>query len=200
MAEVEASDELELQALVLTELADTHLMDTRTDSDASERAIALAEKVFNPELLARALGIHAATMAWREERLSQEYWDRALEIERSTGQRRWAGPAFSYALMSMFRLEYDEATRWFHEVAGSMRRRDDPMLQGVLLLLGDIARNAGRWDEATAYVQEAHDVVIQTVGRARMPRGQGAARDASRRPGRRAPTRWRGARACDVVR
>jgi DNA-binding CsgD family transcriptional regulator len=162
LAEVEGSDELELQALVLTELADVHLADMQTDSDASARAIALAEKGWNQELLAKALGIHGATMAWRDEPLPSEYWQRALEVEDSTGQRRWAGPAYAYALMLMFELEYDQATRLFMEVAASMRRRGDPMLHSVLLLLGDMARNSGRWDEAMEYVGEAHDVAVQT--------------------------------------
>jgi DNA-binding CsgD family transcriptional regulator len=162
LAEVEGSDELELQALVLTELADVHLADMQTDSDASARAIALAEKGWNQELLAKALGIHGATMAWRDEPLPSEYWQRALEVEDSTGQRRWAGPAYAYALMLMFELEYDQATRLFLEVATSMRRRGDPMLHSVLLLLGDMARNSGRWDEAMEYVGEAHDVAVQT--------------------------------------
>jgi DNA-binding CsgD family transcriptional regulator len=43
-----------------------------------------------------------------------------------------------------------------------MRRRDDPMLQRVLLLLADIARNVGRWDDADAYIKEAYELVIQT--------------------------------------
>jgi DNA-binding CsgD family transcriptional regulator len=162
LAEVEGSDELELQALVLTELANVHLADMQTDSDASARAIALAEKGWNQELLAKALGIHGATMAWRDEPLPSEYWQRALEVEDSTGQRRWAGPAYAYALMLMFELEYDQATRLFLEVAASMRRRGDPMLHSVLLLLGDMARNSGRWDEAMEYVGEAHDVAVQT--------------------------------------
>jgi len=101
-------------------------------------------------------------MVWREEPVPPEYWQRALEVERSTGQRRWAGPAFAYALALMFRLEYDDATRWFLEVADSMRRRDDPMLHSVLLLLGDMARNSGRWGEAAEYINEAHEVVVQT--------------------------------------
>jgi DNA-binding CsgD family transcriptional regulator len=162
LSEVEGSDELELQALVLTELADVHLTDPRDDSDASARAVAVAEKVWNAELLAKALGIHGATLTWREEPVPPEYWERALEVEAGTGQRRWAGPACAYAFAKMFRLEYDEATRWFHEVADSMRRRDDPMLHSVLLMLGDIARNSGHWDEAGDYIDEAYDVVVQT--------------------------------------
>jgi DNA-binding CsgD family transcriptional regulator len=161
-SEVDGSDELELQALILTDLADVHLADLQTGSDASERAVALAEKVWNPELLAKALGIHGTTLGWRDEPVPDEYWQRALEVERSTGERRWAGPACAYALVLMFNVRYDEATRLFLEVADSMRRRDDPMLHQVLLMLGDIARNSGRWNEATGYIDEAHDVVLQT--------------------------------------
>jgi DNA-binding CsgD family transcriptional regulator len=163
LQQVEASDELELQALLLTELADTHLADLRNDSDVSARAVAVAEQVYwNPELLARALGVHGATREWREEPVPDEYWQRALEVERGAGQLRWAGPAHAYGLKLMFQLEYDEAIAVFRDVAASMRRRDDPMLQGVLLTLADIARNLGNWDEAAAYVEEAHDVVKQT--------------------------------------
>jgi DNA-binding CsgD family transcriptional regulator len=162
LSEVDGSDELELQALILTELADVHLADRRDDSDASARAVALAEKVWNPVLLAKALGIHGTTLGWREQPLADGYWEHALEVERSTGELRWAGPACAYALALMFSVRYDEATRLFLEVADSMRRRDDPMLHQVLLMLGDIARNSGRWDEAAGYIHEAHDVVLQT--------------------------------------
>jgi DNA-binding CsgD family transcriptional regulator len=162
LAEVDGSDELELQALILTELAEMHAAHRRMDSDASARAIALAEQVWNPELLARALGIHGAMMVWNDKPLAEGDWKRALEVERSTGQLRYMGPAYAYALARMFRLDYKQATESFLEVAESMRRRDDPMLQAVLLLLSDISRNAGRWADAAAYADEAHDVVLQT--------------------------------------
>jgi DNA-binding CsgD family transcriptional regulator len=162
LAEVDGSDELELQARILTELAETHSAHLRLDSDISARAVALAEKVWNPELLARALGIHGETMAWRDIPLPEEYWQRALAVERSTGQLRDGGPVSAYALTLMFGMEYERAVPLLEEVADSMRRRDDPMVQRVLLLLADIARNIGRWDDASAYIDEAHEVVIQT--------------------------------------
>jgi DNA-binding CsgD family transcriptional regulator len=162
LAQVDGSDELELQAMILTELAHTHAADLRRDSDASTRAVALAEQVWNPELLARALGIHGATMAWRDEPIPAGYWEHALAVERSTGQLHHMGPVYAYALALIFRLADEEATQLLLEVAESMRRRDDPMLQGVLLSLCDIARHGGRWTEAEAYADEAHDVVLQT--------------------------------------
>jgi DNA-binding CsgD family transcriptional regulator len=162
LSEVDGGDELELQALILTELAEMHAADLRAGSDASTRAVALAEQVWNPELLARALGIHGATTAWNHKPLPDEYWERALAVERSTGQLRHLGPVYAYALARMFRLDYDNATKSFLEVAESMRRRDDPMLQAVLLLLSDISRNQGLWAQASAYADEAHEVVLQT--------------------------------------
>src|SRR5436190_7684018 len=162
LAEVEGGDELELEALILTELANTHAADLRSDSHASARAVELAEQVWDPELLARALGIHGATMVWQNEPVPEEYWQRALGVERSTGQLRYMGPAYAQALALMFRLDYERATQLFGEVADSMRRRDDPMLQAVLLLLSEIARNSGRWQDAATYADEAHDVVLQT--------------------------------------
>jgi DNA-binding CsgD family transcriptional regulator len=162
LAEVEGSDELELQALILTELAEMHAADLRADSNAAARAVALAEQVWNPELLARALGIHGAVMEWNERPLPEGYWERALAIERGTGQLRHNGPVYAYAFARMFRLDYDTATKSFLEVAESMRRRDDPMLQAVLLVLSDISRNQGLWTQASAYADEAHEVVLQT--------------------------------------
>src|SRR5437588_13039898 len=50
-----------------------------------------------------------------------------------------------------------------------MRRRDDPMLHSVLLLLGDMAVNSGRWGEATEYINEAHEVVVQTARQSAEP-------------------------------
>jgi DNA-binding CsgD family transcriptional regulator len=162
LAEVDGGDELELQALILTDLAQAHAADLRDDSDASARAVALAEQGWNAELLAKALGIHGATMAWAEKPLPEGYWEQALAVERSTGQLRHMGPVHAYGLASVFRLDYDKAAELFLEVADSMRRRDDPMLQALLLSLSDISRNTGRWAEATAYADEAHELVLQT--------------------------------------
>jgi DNA-binding CsgD family transcriptional regulator len=162
LREVDGSDELELLATVLTELADMHIADLRTDSDASERAVALAEQVWNPELLARALAVHGLTLLDRHEPPSDDYWKRALELERASGRLRWDGPACAYAVQLFVRGRFETASELMREAADSMRARGDSALPMALLYLSDIARAAGFWTEASDYADEAHDAAVQS--------------------------------------
>ena len=162
LREVDGSEELELQARILTELADMHRAEMRTDSDASERAVALAEKVSNAGLLARALGLHGLALNDRELSPSEEYWARALDVERASGQLLNRGPAHAYAIVLFLRGEFAAAESLLREVADSMRRDWNPALPNVLLYLSDVARAIGLWDDAVAYAEEAHEVVQQT--------------------------------------
>jgi DNA-binding CsgD family transcriptional regulator len=162
LREVDGSDELELLATILTELADMHIADLRTDSDASERAVALAEQVWNPELLARALAVHGLTLLDRDDAPPDEYWEHALEIERASGHSRWDGPARAYAVTLFAQGRFEIATDLLREVASSMRARGDSALPMVLLCLSDIARAAGSWGEASDYADQAHDAAAQS--------------------------------------
>ncbi len=162
LREVDGSDELELQALILTELAHMHLLDMPTRSDASERAVALAEKVWNPELLARALACHGLTQLDHGQPPLEEYWNRALEIERAGGELREGGPAHAYAIALFVRGELETAATRLREVADSMRRRGDSTLPSILLYLSDIARAAGHWQDGAEYADEAYDVAVQS--------------------------------------
>jgi DNA-binding CsgD family transcriptional regulator len=162
LREVDGGAELELQARILTELADMHLVEMRTDSDVSQRAVALAEKVSDASLLARALGIHGLTLADRGLTPPTEYWERALDIERTAGPLRAHGPAHSYALVLLMRDDLGTAAARLLEVVDSMRRNEDIALPNVLLHLSDVTRTMGLWEDAVAYAEEAHEVTRLT--------------------------------------
>jgi DNA-binding CsgD family transcriptional regulator len=162
LREVDGGPEVELQALILTELADMHLVEMRPDSDASQRAVALAEKVSDPSLLARALGIHGLTLADRGLTPPPEYWERALDVERTAGPLRAHGPADSYAIVLAMRDDLEAAGARLLEVVDSMRRYEDIALPNVLLHLSDVTRTIGLWGDALAYAEEAHEVIRQT--------------------------------------
>jgi len=153
---------LDLQAQILTELADMHFAEMRTDSDVSQRALELAEKGSDQGLLARALGVHGLTLADRGLPPPAEYWERARQIERASGPLRSHGPAHAYATVLSMRDDMAGAEACLREVVDSMRRNEDIALPNVLLHLSDLARTLGHWDDAIAYVEEAHEVIRQT--------------------------------------
>jgi DNA-binding CsgD family transcriptional regulator len=139
-----------------------HLAEMRTDSDVSQRAVVLAERVSDASLLARALGVHGLALADRGLAPSAEYWERALEVERTAGPLHAHGPAHSYAIVSWMRDDLETAATRLLEVVDSMRRNEDTALPNVLLHLSDVARTMGLWEDAIAYVEEAHEVIRLT--------------------------------------
>ncbi len=159
---LEDTDEVELRTVVLVELARAHLQEQRIESDASEQAVALAEKIGEPDLLASALGIHGDKLTVFGQPPPDEYWRRALEVEELAGQLRYAGPTAAYALMAFMRGDFEKAAELAGRVADSMRRTGDPMLPNVLSHLSEAARISGDWDAAASYADEAHDLVVQT--------------------------------------
>jgi len=160
--ELEGTDEAELRAIVLIELAELHLDDPRRASSASEKAVALAEKIGKPDLLARALGIHGARLTQLGRPPPDEYWRRALEIEASAGEMRYGGPTNAYSFAAFMRGDFDTGAKLANRVASSMRRTGDPMLPDILIHLAEYARVFGDWPDAGRYVEEAHDLVVQT--------------------------------------
>jgi DNA-binding CsgD family transcriptional regulator len=162
LREAEGTDELELQAVILTELADMHLGDLRTDTETSARAVSLAEKVWNPQLLARALALHGATLSASGRPPGEDYWERAMRIEREAGDLRYGGPAYQYGIELFLRGEFEVATAHLGRVADSMRARSDPMLPRVLLHLSDLRRASGSWESAAEHLRQAHAVVVET--------------------------------------
>ena len=161
LKELEGTDEIELRTMVLIELADMH-GEQRMDSDASEQAVALAEKLGKPDLLARALGMHGIELWLLGQPPPDEYWRRGLEIEEAAGEMRYGGPAHAYSYVAFMRGDFQTASELAGRVAHSMRDRGDPMLPNVLMNLSDAARSSGDWAAAARYVEEAHDLVVQT--------------------------------------
>lgn len=167
--ELEGTDGVELRTVVLIELAELHLDEEQMDSNASELAVALAEKIGKPDLLARALGLHGAKLTLLGRPPPDEYWRRALEVEEATGEMRYGGPSLAYAYVAFMRGDNHTASDLARRVADSMRRRGDPMLPDVLLRLCESARVSGDWAAAQRYVEEAHDLVVQTGRESREP-------------------------------
>jgi DNA-binding CsgD family transcriptional regulator len=167
--ELEGTDEVELRTIVLIELAELHLDEQPLDSNASEQAIALAEKIGKPDLLARALAIHGAKLTQLGRAPPDEYWRRALEVEEAAGEMRYGGPSNAYSFAAFMRGDFDTGSKLARRVADSMRRTGDPMLPDVLTQLSEFARISGDWAAASRYVEEAHDLVVQTGRESREP-------------------------------
>ena len=162
LQQLEGADEVELRTMILIELAELHLREDRLDSDASEQAVALAEKIGKPDLLARALGIDGMKLTLLGRPPRDEYWRRALEVEEAAGEMRYGGPSLACAFAAFIRGDFDTVSKLAGRAADSMRRTGDPMLPNVLISLSELARVSGEWAAATRYAEEAHDLVVQT--------------------------------------
>jgi DNA-binding CsgD family transcriptional regulator len=162
LLELEGTDDLRLQAMILVELADMHIGEVEMDSDASARAVALAERLGEPDLLARALGRHGRMLMLVGQPPPEEYWRRALEIEQAAGDLRIGGPTQTYSDVLFYRGDLRRSAELGLRVLASMRRRGDPMLPNALLAASEGARVSGDWDAAARYAEEAHDLAVQT--------------------------------------
>jgi DNA-binding CsgD family transcriptional regulator len=159
---IDGKEALALRTTILVELAEVLLYDAPTGSETSTRSVAFAEELGDPELLAHALGIHGITQVLAGQPPSDEYWDRALEVESTTGALRYGGPSNTYSVAAFMRGDFELSNALANRVAASMRERSDPMLPSVLLGLSEHARIFGAWEEAAAFAQEAYDLVVQT--------------------------------------
>jgi tetratricopeptide (TPR) repeat protein len=160
--ELEHTDELELETRILIELADADVAELQLDSDCSDRAVACAEELREPNLLARALGIHGGKLTLLDRPPPAEYWRRAFEIEEVAGELRGGGPTVAYAFVAFLRGDLETASELSGRAAESMRRNGDPMLPNVLIELSELMRVSGDWEAATDYLEEAHELVLQT--------------------------------------
>ncbi|MGZ4400994.1 MAG: LuxR C-terminal-related transcriptional regulator [Gaiellaceae bacterium] len=162
---------VELRAAVLLELAGMDLEEVRVDSETFEQALVLAERVAEPALLARALGLFAAKLDLLEgAQPSDGYWQRALAVEAETGELRIDGPTAAYGrTLAYLEGQIRRGQALMCKVAASMRRRSDPLLALMLLDLSDTARNVGDWDDADRYIEEASELVAQTGLESRTP-------------------------------
>jgi DNA-binding CsgD family transcriptional regulator len=162
LVEIEGTDEIEFRARLLIELEEMYLAELRTDSDASGQAVALAERLEKPDLLARALGTHAWKLVLRAQPPPADYWRRALAVEEEAGEMRSGGPADVYARLAFTQGEFEAAAELAGRVAKSMRRTSDPLLPNALIFLSEVMRVTGDWEAAARFAEEAHDTVLQT--------------------------------------
>ena len=170
LRDLEPSDGLDLRADAVVELAALDIEDWQVDGDTVERALALAEQVGKPSLLARALGLYATKLDLSGAQPSEDYWRRALAVEAAAGELHLDGPTAAYGATLAFLEGKTSAGRTLMErVADSMRRRFDPMLPILLLRIADVARNAGHWDEADRYIAEAGELIAHTGRDALVP-------------------------------
>jgi DNA-binding NarL/FixJ family response regulator len=157
-----ASEHNELRLLILLELGIAQAGEFGNDSDVPDPAIALAEEIGNPDLLARAFGLHAMRLTLRFEQVNNAYWQRALEVEKESGALRFGGPSHAYALYVFVRNDFDAGAQYLEPLVESMRARGDPKLASVLQDLTDIARASGAWDVGSQLADEAYEYVVQT--------------------------------------
>jgi DNA-binding CsgD family transcriptional regulator len=165
LEELGEHQELELQAMILVELACIPGVDLGT----SERGLALAEWLGKPDLLARALGIHGLKLTLEGRPVPDELWRRALELESATGELRFDGPTSLYCYAAFITGDLKTAAEHGQRITASMRQRGDPKLPNALLDLSEEARVSGDLEAATRYADEAHDLIVQTGRDALMP-------------------------------
>lgn len=162
LAELEGADEPELRTTILIELAHMDFGEMRLDSDTSERAVALAEGLDRPDLLARALGLYGLKLTVTGQPPTDDFWHRALEIEEAAGDLRLGGPTSAYAGVTFMGGDLQTSTELGRRLADSLRRKGDLALPKHLLDMSEGARVAGDWDAADGYADEAHDLAVQT--------------------------------------
>lgn len=167
--ELEGSRESDLLARAVVELARIELDLGELDSGTVERAVALAEDLAEPRLLASALGLYAVKLDLLGRTPSDGYWRRALAVETSTGELRYDGPTSAYGSWIWFWRDTTEGARLLQKVSDSMRARSDPLLPNQLLCMSDAARSTGEWAEASRYIEEASALVLQTGRDALVP-------------------------------
>ncbi|MFL5919625.1 MAG: AAA family ATPase [Gaiellaceae bacterium] len=156
LAQLDENDEVELQAMILVELAGI----PSVGSETSTRAVALAEWLAKPDLTARALGVHGMNLTLEGRPPPAQFWQRALELE--TDELRFDGPTSLYAYSAFITGDLKTASEQGERLFASMRRRDDPLLARALLDMVENARVSGDWEAATRYADEAHLRAVQT--------------------------------------
>jgi len=109
-----------------------------------------------------ALGVHGSTQTLVGNAPSEEYWERAIELERLTGTICWGGPTLAFATALFARGEFGAVFELTDSALAAMREHGDPMVAHVLIDLAELARVAGDWDGANRYLDEAHELVVQT--------------------------------------
>lgn len=164
LAELEERDELELETRIVLKLTGTELAAPDRDSDtrSSARALALAERLAKPGLLARALGLHGLKLTLQGRPPPDEYWQRAFELEAESDELRIDGPTSLYSWASFINGNFADTSDQQARLIDSMRHRGDPMLPHALLGMSEDARVSGDWAAAARYAAEAHDFVVQT--------------------------------------
>lgn len=166
---LEGSRESDLLARAVVELARMELDLGELGSGTIERAVALAEDVAEPRLLASALGLYAVKLDLLGHTPSDGYWRRALAVEASTGELRHDGPTSAYGAWTWFWRDETEGARLMQEVSDSMRARSDPLLPNQLLWMSDAARSTGEWAVASRHIEEASALAVQTGRDALVP-------------------------------
>jgi DNA-binding NarL/FixJ family response regulator len=165
LEQLDEDDEPELQAMILVQLAAI----PGAGLETSERALALAEWLTKPDLVARALGAHGLNLTLHGRPPSEEFWQRALELEDDAGELRYDGPTSLYCYAAFLRGDHKTAAEHGQRVTASMQKRGDPRLADALLDMSEQARLSGDLDAARRYADEAYDLVIQTGREALTP-------------------------------
>jgi DNA-binding NarL/FixJ family response regulator len=165
LEQLDEDDEPELQAMILVQLAAI----PGAGLETSERALALAEWLTKPDLVARALGAHGLNLTLHGRPPPEEFWQRALDLENETGELRYDGPTSLYCYVAFLRGDHKTAAEHGPRVTASMQKRGDPRLADALLDMSEQARLSGDLDAASRYADEAYDLVIQTGREALTP-------------------------------
>jgi DNA-binding CsgD family transcriptional regulator len=144
---------------------------------SADAALALAEKLAEPELLIYGLTTVAETTFWCSGRTGLDLLDRALEIERAAGHgtpcddaaslrpglgAALLGPRHTLAKQLGRSDRYDEARAVWRELIAYAAERGDPEAGARRMSLAELEVAAGAWDEAARLSGKAMELNRET--------------------------------------
>jgi DNA-binding CsgD family transcriptional regulator len=132
-------------------------------------ALALAEEVAEPELLAVSLNLVAMWAFFRTGRIQRDLLDRAIELHcridgglSSESRAVFADPRTSLAWQLGAAGRYDESRAISREVIAQDLDRDDPSVVWNMLDMARFEVRAGLWESAARLCDEAMELARQT--------------------------------------
>jgi DNA-binding CsgD family transcriptional regulator len=162
----EASGVPELQAAIHRALADAGFFSSLRDFAWSERharaALRLAERLQDDGLRANALGILAVLRFSGCDPLALALAEQAYQLGTETGDATNAVRAiWPMALVLTWQGRTDSARAWLERRLGEWRDRDERVRSDLGWYLAIVEVMAGRWDVASAYVNEVEEISIE---------------------------------------
>jgi tetratricopeptide (TPR) repeat protein len=170
----EAGADEQLRARILVSVAyQSSKRGSFADAQADAReAVALAERLGDTPMLARAVTAVAHLKSLCGEALDTDLYERGMVLEEELGGLELDyGPTAVYARDLNDAGEFDRARPLLEQLCERGRASGDAAVNLALCVLADLEFSTGHWERAAALATESHDVAVQTGREAAEPRG-----------------------------